>query len=90
MGLRVRQVLGFGTYLTILAFITAHFYQAPFWDLDMLGYMGNAHLHDTRDPVKLHQIVYDELRYSVPPQPLAFSLVLQANPTKMARNAIAS
>jgi len=32
----------------------------------MLGYMGNARLNDTIDPVKLHGLVYGELRASVP------------------------
>jgi hypothetical protein len=39
-------------YVVLLALLTLHFYEAPFWDLDMLGYMGNARLHDTSDPVQ--------------------------------------
>jgi hypothetical protein len=63
---RWRLLVSSGIYAIILALVTVHFYRAPFWDLDMLGYMGNARLHDTTDPVKLHELVYGELRSSVP------------------------
>jgi hypothetical protein len=67
MRINARQrVTGSTIYVCLLAVVTAHFYLAPFWDLDMLGYMGNARLNDTTDPVKLHGLVYGELRASVP------------------------
>jgi hypothetical protein len=58
--------IGAGSYLLVLALVTIHLYRTPIWILDMLGYMGNARLHDTTEPVKLHDLVYDELRSSVP------------------------
>jgi len=38
----------------------------------MLGYMGNARLNDTTDPVKLHGLVYGELRATVPSSAFGF------------------
>jgi len=61
-----QRAVGSAIYVCLLCLVTAHFYLAPFWDLDMLGYMGNARLNDTIDPVKLHGLVYGELRASVP------------------------
>ncbi len=58
--------IGAGSYLLVLALVTVHLYRTPIWILDMLGYMGNVRLHDTTEPVKLHDLVYDELRSSVP------------------------
>jgi hypothetical protein len=67
-----QQAVGATIYVCLLALITAHFYMAPFWDLDMLGYMGNARLNDTTDPVKLHGLVYGELRATVPSSAFGF------------------
>jgi hypothetical protein len=55
-------------YVLILGLATMHFYKSPYWVLDLLGYMGNARLHETVDPVVLHDRVYGELRSSVPPE----------------------
>ena len=78
-----RRALGVGIYLVLLALVTAHFYLAPFWDLDMLGYMGNARLNDTSDPVKLHENVYGELRSSVPPSAFGYLTGAPGEPDQM-------
>jgi hypothetical protein len=67
-----RQVAASVIYVCILGLVSVHFYKAPFWDLDMLGYMGNARLNDTTDPVKLHGLVYGELRATVPSSAFSF------------------
>jgi hypothetical protein len=59
------------SYLAILAFVSFHLYRKPTYDMDSIQYMGNALLLEERDPVRLHQRVYSELRRSVPPEELA-------------------
>jgi hypothetical protein len=58
--------LAAAVYTLLLALSAAHFYQVPYWTMDLLSYMGNARLHETMDPVQLHNRVYGELRSSVP------------------------
>jgi hypothetical protein len=60
--------LAVAAYVLILGLATIHFYKSPYWVMDLLGYMGNARLHETTDPVVLHNRVYGELRSSVPPE----------------------
>jgi hypothetical protein len=76
-------VTGSTIYVLLLALVTAHFYLAPFWDLDMLGYMGNARLNDTTDPVKLHGLVYGELRASVPSSAFGYLTGAPGEPDQM-------
>jgi hypothetical protein len=47
-----------------------HLYRKPIYDMDSLQYMGNALLMEERDPVRLHDRVYSELRKAVPPNQL--------------------
>lgn len=58
--------IAIAAYVLALGLATIHFYQSPYWTMDLLGYMGNARLQETRDPVVLHDRVYGELRSSVP------------------------
>ena len=58
--------LAVAAYLCIVAAFAFHLYRSPYWNLDMLGYMGNAELNEITDPVKLHHRVYGELRSSAP------------------------
>lgn len=60
-----------GCYLAVLALVSVHLYHKPIYDMDSIQYMGNALLLEERDPVRLHEKVYSELRKSVPPQELA-------------------
>jgi hypothetical protein len=48
-------------YVLLLASVALHFYRAPEWDTDMLGYMGNALLNEETNVVRLHQRVYAEI-----------------------------
>jgi len=58
--------LAIAACLLTIAISSVHFYQSPYWTMDLLQYMGNAHLYETTDPVVLHKRVYGELRSSVP------------------------
>ena len=56
----------FCLYLTALLLASVHLYLSPIYDMDFVQYMGNALLMEERDPVRLHQRVYLELRQRVP------------------------
>jgi len=55
-------------YVLLLGLSAAHFYQVPYWTLDLLSYMGNVRLHETTDPIKLRDRVYSELKSTAPPE----------------------
>jgi hypothetical protein len=80
---RWRTRVGSSVYAIILALVTIHFYRAPFWDLDMLGYMGNARLNETVDPIKLHDLVYSELQSSVPSTAFGYLTGAPGEPDQM-------
>jgi len=49
-------------YVLLMGCVTLHLYHTPEWNMDMIGYMGNA-LMTNRTPVeKAHQLVYAEVR----------------------------
>lgn len=60
--------IAIAAYILILGLATIHFYNSPYWTMDLLGYMGNARLHETTDPILLRDRVYSELRSSAPPE----------------------
>lgn len=48
-------------YVFLLGCVSFHFYRAPEWNMDMIGYMGNA-LLTNRTPIKeAHRLVYAEI-----------------------------
>ena len=49
-------------YLSILALLTIYLYRTPVYDMDLIGYLGNALLYRTRDVGELHRRVYAEAR----------------------------
>ena len=49
-----------------LAALSFHLYLRPIYDIDSLGYMGNAMLWQDTDPVRIHQRVYQEVRTQLP------------------------
>jgi hypothetical protein len=60
----------FALFLLLLGVICSRPYQYSLYDMDMLGYLGNAAVMMTRDPVEIHKIVYDEIHANVPNPPL--------------------
>jgi hypothetical protein len=60
------SAISLAIYIALLAVSAVHFYQSPYWTMDLLSYMGNARLHETTDQVTLHERVYSELKASVP------------------------
>ena len=53
-------------YVLILGGAAIHLYHTPIYSMDSIQYMGNALLMEERDPVRIHQRVYDDVRRSVP------------------------
>src|SRR5260370_31555889 len=53
-------------YVLMLAGAAIHLYRKPIYSMDSIQYMGNALLMEERDPVRIHQRVYDDVRRSVP------------------------
>src|SRR5260370_40097245 len=53
-------------YVVMLAGAAIHLYRKPIYSMDSIQYMGNALLLEERDPVRIHQRVYDDVRRSVP------------------------
>jgi len=53
-------------YILILSGAAIHLYRTPIYSMDSIQYMGNALLMEERDPVRIHQRVYDEVRRAVP------------------------
>jgi hypothetical protein len=51
----------FAIYSLLLACVCVRFYQAPAWDMDMIGYMGNALMTNHTQVEKAHQLVYAEI-----------------------------
>jgi len=50
----------------MLGGVAIHLYRTPIYSMDSIQYMGNALLMEERDPVRIHQRVYDDVRRSVP------------------------
>jgi len=48
-------------YVLLLACVCVRFYEAPQWDMDMIGYMGNALMTNRTPFEKAHQLVYAEI-----------------------------
>ncbi len=48
-------------YLTALFLVSVHLYRTPIYDMDMLGYMGNALLMRTTDVWEIHRRVYADI-----------------------------
>jgi hypothetical protein len=73
-----RSRVSLAVYVLLLSLVSMHLYRTPTYSMDSLQYMGNALLMEERDPVRIHQRVYDELRRSVPKIPLDQLLGQQA------------
>ena len=56
-------------YTLLLGLVSLHFFRLPDYDLDMLGYMGNALLMQETDPGRIHENVYTEVAEHVPAGP---------------------
>jgi hypothetical protein len=54
-------------YLLLLVVASARCIRNPFYQLDVLGYMGNALLMEDRDPIDIHKRVYAEAARDLPP-----------------------
>ena len=63
---RVERRLLLAVYFLLLTALSIHLYRTPIYSMDSIQYMGNALLMEERDPVRLHQRVYDEVRRVVP------------------------
>jgi hypothetical protein len=57
----MRRVLPIVLYFLFLGALSLRFYAKPLYDIDMLGYIGNALLNGEHDPVRVHQRVYQEV-----------------------------
>src|SRR5215813_3192270 len=64
------RIFSFILFSLLLAVLCSRPYRHPLFDMDMLGYMGNAVAMTTRNPAEIHRIVYQELRSNVPNPPL--------------------
>ncbi|MGA7217667.1 MAG: hypothetical protein WBX38_05105 [Candidatus Sulfotelmatobacter sp.] len=53
-------------YLCLLAGASVRLYRKPIYSMDSIQYMGNALLMEERDPARIHQRVYAEVRRFVP------------------------
>jgi hypothetical protein len=53
-------------YVILLGGVAIRLYRKPIYSMDSIQYMGNALLMEERDPVRVHQRVYDEVRRFVP------------------------
>jgi len=62
----VGDLAAFLVYVLILSGAAIHLYRTPIYSMDSIQYMGNALLMEERDPVRIHQRVYDDVRRSVP------------------------
>src|ERR1700686_2285681 len=49
-------------YVFLIGLVSLHFYQKPEWNMDMIGYMGNALMTNHTPIEKAHQLVYAEVR----------------------------
>lgn len=54
------------SYFVVMTVASIHLYFTPIYSMDSIQYMGNALLMEERDPVRIHERVYAELRRSVP------------------------
>ena len=62
-----RKIIPASLYIMVLAASTLHLYFTPEYDIDMLGYMGNALLEQQTDPVRIHRDIYGEVTKFLPP-----------------------
>ncbi len=63
---KTRNAAIFLLYVLLLSGAAIHLYRKPIYSMDSIQYMGNALLMEERDPVRIHQRVYDDVRRSVP------------------------
>ena len=70
-------------YMALLASIAFHFYRAPEWAMDMIGYMGNALMTNHTPINEAHRLVYAEI-YRLPQgaQNSLLGTVPSADPTQ--------
>jgi hypothetical protein len=61
-----RKVTITAVYVLLLFLASARCIRSPFYQLDILGYMGNAVLIEDRDPIDIHQRVYAEAARDMP------------------------
>src|SRR5882672_2701465 len=66
--MRLREQIATAACLLLLAALSFHFYRQPDYDMDMVGYLGNALLMKDHDVSKVHDQVYAEMRRSLPPE----------------------
>jgi hypothetical protein len=65
-GSRTRSFLWICLYLILIGSISRHLYKTPVYNMDFVGYMGNALLIEDNDLVRVHANVYSELDRWVP------------------------
>ncbi|MFZ0419578.1 MAG: hypothetical protein WAM04_15870 [Candidatus Sulfotelmatobacter sp.] len=53
-------------YILLLGGVAIRLYRMPIYSMDSIQYMGNALLMEERDPVRIHERVYGEVRRFVP------------------------
>jgi len=53
-------------YLVLLSGVAIRIYRMPTYSMDSIQYMGNALLMEERDPVRIHERVYGEVRRFIP------------------------
>jgi len=57
-----RALLATAFYILALIGLCVHLYRTPVYDMDMIGYMGNALLTNGTSADKAHELVYAEIR----------------------------
>src|SRR5579863_460762 len=63
---RVQRFLLIFLYLVLIGSISLHLYKNPVYNMDLVGYMGNALLIEDSNLVRVHATVYSELSRRVP------------------------
>src|SRR5260370_19303286 len=66
LGRKTRNAAIFLLYVLLLSGVAINLYRKPIYSMDSIQYMVNALLMEERDPVRIHQRVYDDVRRSVP------------------------
>jgi hypothetical protein len=61
-----RKIIPCVLYVVVLTCLSLRLYVRPLYDIDMLGYIGNALLEEQTDPVRIHQRVYREVATQLP------------------------
>src|ERR1039458_10824395 len=49
-------------YVFLVGCVCLHFYRRPDWNMDMIGYMGNALMTNHTPIERAHKLVYAEIR----------------------------